>query len=115
MFNVYFFQNKEPFVDDSFLPSPSSLYIDPKVPAFNHPIFWRRPNQLSQSWDRTNQPWVVYRTPMPEDIAQGILGNCWYVYYDDFVVVVVVVVVVCVCVFLLVMQNSFYSQAMLVI
>ncbi|XP_046555772.1 calpain-15-like [Haliotis rubra] len=72
-------QNKTPFVDDSFLPAPKSLYIEPPKPFANMEIQWLRPDKIApSSRAEMKQPWVVYRTPMPEDISQGILGNCWF-------------------------------------
>lgn len=71
-------QNKEPFVDDCFPPAPASLYLDANKPPFPQPIFWQRPRLIQSLDGMRNQPWAVYRTPMPEDIMQGILGNCWF-------------------------------------
>ncbi|XP_059144813.1 calpain-15-like [Physella acuta] len=77
------------FVDDSFPPAPKSLYFDPKKPfslkgngfQVGYPssdeIKWFRPNQIMVQGNQT-LPWAVYRTPMPEDISQGVLGNCWF-------------------------------------
>ncbi|RUS85469.1 hypothetical protein EGW08_006745 [Elysia chlorotica] len=65
------------FVDDQFPPAPKSLFQDPKVPFCEHQIWWRRPHQII-SRTEMNLPWVVCRTPLPEDISQGTLGNCWF-------------------------------------
>ncbi|XP_041358564.1 calpain-15-like [Gigantopelta aegis] len=74
-------QNNIVFIDDSFPPSPKSLFNDPKKPFYSSPIRWLRANQIKvgdSSMGESRQPWVVYRTPMPEDISQGTLGNCWF-------------------------------------
>ncbi|KAL8559577.1 hypothetical protein ACOMHN_018740 [Nucella lapillus] len=71
-------QNKEPFVDDSFPPAPTSLYLDANKPQFSRNIMWQRPRHIVSLDGMRKQPWAVYRTPMPEDIMQGILGNCWF-------------------------------------
>ena len=73
------FQNKESFVDDSFPPAPTSLFLDPNKPLFPQPVVWQRPKKITSFDGRASQSWAVYRTPMPDDIMQGILGNCWCV------------------------------------
>ncbi|GFR92839.1 calpain-D [Elysia marginata] len=65
------------FVDDQFPPAPKSLFQDPKIPFCKHQIYWRRPHQII-SRNEMFLPWVVCRTPLPEDISQGALGNCWF-------------------------------------
>ncbi|KAK7097003.1 calpain-15-like isoform X2 [Littorina saxatilis] len=71
-------EHKEAFVDDSFPPAPVSLFIEPSKPLFPQPVFWRRPKEIV-SWEGpSRQQWAVYRTPMPDDIMQGILGDCWF-------------------------------------
>ncbi|XP_013069901.2 calpain-D-like [Biomphalaria glabrata] len=77
------------FVDDSFPPAPKSLFLDLKRQYFVQEtqspntklsvsnIQWVRPQNIVVP-DGLRIPWVVYRTPMPEDISQGILGNCWF-------------------------------------
>lgn len=71
-------ENQEPFVDDSFPPAPNSLSSNAGKPVCVEPIHWRRPHQIL-SYDGINsQNWAVYRTPMPDDILQGVLGNCWF-------------------------------------
>ncbi|KAH9513830.1 hypothetical protein Btru_031511 [Bulinus truncatus] len=77
----------DPFVDDSFPPAPKSLFLDPKKPFFMPEnqgvlfnasnIHWLRPKDIEVP-DRSTVPWAVYRTPMPEDIFQGILSDCWF-------------------------------------
>lgn len=79
--NDFFFlfnsQNNEAFVDDSFPPSASSLSLDPSKPLCKDPVFWYRPHELISVDGTRMQSWAVYRTPMPDDIIQGVLGNCW--------------------------------------
>ena len=78
------FQNKEPFVDDSFPPIPKSLYFDTNKPT-KHAVQWLRPQEISVSPGEARIPWQVFRTPLPSDITQGILGNCWCVSLGIFV------------------------------
>ena len=66
------------FVDDSFPPNPTSLYIKPRYSS--HPLVnrWLRPHQMEN--DRTSKlAWEVFRNPSPSDIIQGALGDCWFV------------------------------------
>ena len=41
-------------------------------------IHWQRPHEI-QPFDAAekNIPITVFRTPLPTDIVQGVLGNCW--------------------------------------
>ncbi|XP_058468124.1 calpain-D isoform X2 [Malaya genurostris] len=70
-------ENDELFVDDSFPPANKSLYYYPTCHIESNPVVqWRRPHEIC--CDETNSlPWRVFRTPLPSDICQGILGNCW--------------------------------------
>ncbi|XP_055710187.1 calpain-D [Phlebotomus papatasi] len=70
-------ENGELFVDDSFPPAPRSLYYNPNSNTENNPVVqWRRPSEIN--CDGGNfPPWAVFRTPLPSDICQGVLGNCW--------------------------------------
>ncbi|KAK0177003.1 hypothetical protein PV328_001096 [Microctonus aethiopoides] len=71
-------ETNEPFVDDSFPPAPKSLYYNPAETKDNHVMQWRRPHQINvDSSVDSNLPWAVFRTPLPSDISQGVLGNCW--------------------------------------
>uniref|UniRef100_A0A1B0CTR7 Calpain-D n=2 Tax=Lutzomyia longipalpis TaxID=7200 RepID=A0A1B0CTR7_LUTLO len=70
-------ENGELFVDDSFPPAPRSLYYNPNSNTDSNPVVqWRRPSEIN--CDGGNfPPWAVFRTPLPSDICQGVLGNCW--------------------------------------
>lgn len=70
-------ENNELFVDDSFPPAPRSLYYNPNSNNDGNPVVqWRRPHEIN--CDGGNfPPWAVFRTPLPSDICQGVLGNCW--------------------------------------
>ncbi|XP_020283731.1 calpain-D-like [Pseudomyrmex gracilis] len=71
-------ETNEPFVDDSFPPAPKSLYYNPAETKDNHVVQWRRPHQINvDSSVDSKLPWAVFRTPLPSDISQGVLGNCW--------------------------------------
>ena len=75
---IFILQNHEKFVDDSFPPVQKSLYSDPSSNLARHAVTWLRCDKIAVT-NRTDMkiPWVVYRTPMPDDISQGELGNCW--------------------------------------
>ncbi|KAH8400026.1 hypothetical protein KR215_005469 [Drosophila sulfurigaster] len=71
--------NNELFVDDSFPPAPKSLYYNPASSALdggNPVVQWRRPHEINCDGG-AYPPWAVFRTPLPSDICQGVLGNCW--------------------------------------
>ena len=65
------------FVDDSFPPKPTSLYIKPRESSHPRVTRWLRPHQITTDLD--SLPWEVFRNPSPSDIMQGALGDCWYV------------------------------------
>lgn len=70
--------NSEYFIDDSFPPAFKSLYYNPNSPSSSEPnpvVQWLRPHEIN--CDGGNFPWAVFRTPLPSDICQGVLGNCW--------------------------------------
>ncbi|XP_063414757.1 calpain-15-like isoform X2 [Mytilus trossulus] len=71
-------QNDEQFVDDSFPPESKSLFCDETQPFTNTPIAWCRPKEVAGAPGEGKIGWKIYRTPMPEDISQGVLGNCWF-------------------------------------
>lgn len=89
---AYCLDNGELFVDDSFPPAPKSLYYNAAQPTTNgtggggstiigqdqNPVVqWRRPQEINCD-DGSVGPWKVFRsTPLPSDICQGVLGNCW--------------------------------------
>uniref|UniRef100_A0A023F4R8 Putative calpain-like thiol protease family n=2 Tax=Triatoma infestans TaxID=30076 RepID=A0A023F4R8_TRIIF len=69
-------QNDEPFVDDSFPPAPKSLYYNGHDVKDNRVVQWLRPHQINADTE-PGLSWAVFRTPLPSDISQGVLGNCW--------------------------------------
>lgn len=73
-----FSQSNELFVDDSFPPAPRSLYYNPTASGVdpNPVVQWRRPHEINCDGG-SFPPWAVFRTPLPSDICQGVLGNCW--------------------------------------
>ncbi|XP_077984043.1 uncharacterized protein LOC144438758 isoform X1 [Glandiceps talaboti] len=72
-------QDHSQFIDDSFRPSSKSLYYNDKEQFDSRVCDWLRPDQIQcTSRDELQIPWAVFRTPMPSDISQGILGNCWF-------------------------------------
>ncbi|XP_073994307.1 calpain 15 small optic lobes isoform X2 [Rhodnius prolixus] len=69
-------QNDEPFVDDSFPPAPKSLYYNGHDVKDNRVVQWLRPHQINAD-SEPSLSWAVFRKPLPSDISQGVLGNCW--------------------------------------
>lgn len=66
------------FIDDSFPPIPKSLYYGSDDSSNSHNVTqWLRPQDI-KSDANSSVKWAVFRTPMPSDISQGILGNCWF-------------------------------------
>lgn len=64
-------------MDDSFPPAPRSLYYNPNGNGDSNPVVqWRRPHEINCDGGAF-PPWAVFRTPLPSDICQGVLGNCW--------------------------------------
>jgi calpain-15 len=69
--------NNEPFVDDSFPPAPKSLSYKPNANNKTHVAKWLRPNEVTVD-EKYDLNWTVFRNPLPSDIIQGVLGNCWF-------------------------------------
>uniref|UniRef100_T1J9T8 Calpain-D n=1 Tax=Strigamia maritima TaxID=126957 RepID=T1J9T8_STRMM len=67
-------QNHESFIDDSFPPIGRSLFYSS---VESNVVQWLRPHQITCDAGESHIKWAVFRTPLPSDISQGILGNCW--------------------------------------
>jgi hypothetical protein len=68
----------EPFTDPDFPPADKSLYSDPSQPVARWQVGkWERPSETRDDFDSQRIEWTVLREARPEDIAQGVLGNCW--------------------------------------
>jgi calpain-15 len=68
----------EPFTDPDFPPADKSLYSDPSQPVARWQVGkWERPSETRDDFDSQGIEWTVLREARPEDIAQGVLGNCW--------------------------------------
>ncbi|TKR80373.1 hypothetical protein L596_014456 [Steinernema carpocapsae] len=63
-------KKKSLFVDVAFPPTNQSLFLDTQR---NSDIVWRRPGEISDN------PKLFVEGASPNDVAQGILGNCWFV------------------------------------
>lgn len=59
------------FVDIEFPPTSSSLFLDPE--KTHAEIIWKRPGELVEN------PCLFVEGASPNDVTQGILGNCWFV------------------------------------
>lgn len=69
---------KQIYVDDTFPPAPTSLYYNPAENKDAHVVKWRRLRDINFDDDPDKDlPWAVFRRPLPSDISQGVLGNCW--------------------------------------
>lgn len=84
------FQHKKLFVDESFPPTPKSLFYSPNDNKEGHVVKWRRPKDIPVD----NNPdkslaWAVFRTPLPSDISQG--AN----FHDRIVTVVIILSLRC--------------------
>ncbi|XP_052795439.1 calpain-15-like [Mya arenaria] len=75
---LYCRENHITFVDDSFPPSSKSLYRDPSSELARYQVNWLRCKDMHAHKSEDKVPWKVYRTPLPDDISQGQLGNCWF-------------------------------------
>lgn len=74
-------KNSLNFIDDSFPPLNASLYLQNSTNSLrlsSGPISWHRPGDIQSDISSATVKWAVFRTPMPSDISQGILGNCWF-------------------------------------
>jgi len=71
--------NKIQFVDDSFPPAEKSLYLQPRFSEHPRVANWLRPQQIhSFGGNAHGIPLAVFRSPRPDDIMQGVLGDCWF-------------------------------------
>lgn len=69
------------FVDDSFPPTDKSLYFEPRHSEHPRVTDWRRPENIKAfrgGHGTTSIPLAVFRNPRPDDIMQGVLGDCWF-------------------------------------
>ncbi|CAG0917812.1 unnamed protein product [Notodromas monacha] len=71
-------QYKCAFVDPSFPPAPKSLFYQGEASKkLNTVTQWLRPSEIRSESGFERLSWTVFRSPLPSDISQGILGNCW--------------------------------------
>lgn len=69
---------KQFYVDESFPPAATSLYYCPSENKDTHVVKWKRLRDINFDDDPDKTlPWAVFRKPLPSDISQGVLGNCW--------------------------------------
>lgn len=71
------------FVDDSFRPAEKSLYLKPRFSEHPRVRKWLRPQEINSvdggiHHSSSNIPLAVFRSPRPDDIMQGVLGDCWF-------------------------------------
>lgn len=63
-------KKKQPFVDTFFPPTNQSLFLEQ---GRSSDIVWKRPAELHPD------PHLFVEGASPNDVTQGILGNCWFV------------------------------------
>uniref|UniRef100_A0A914D0X9 Calpain catalytic domain-containing protein n=1 Tax=Acrobeloides nanus TaxID=290746 RepID=A0A914D0X9_9BILA len=63
-------KKKQLFVDVTFPPTNSSLFLDQDRTS---EIVWKRPEEIIKD------PKLFVEGASPNDVTQGILGNCWFV------------------------------------
>lgn len=68
-------EHKKLYIDKKFPPTSQSLYNNPD--GNKKFLTWRRPKDTI-SGDK-NLPWVVFRKPVPSDVLQGNIDNCWFI------------------------------------
>uniref|UniRef100_A0A8D8YZE4 Calpain-D n=1 Tax=Cacopsylla melanoneura TaxID=428564 RepID=A0A8D8YZE4_9HEMI len=75
---TYCTDSNESFVDDRFPPAHNSLYYSGTSTDRKDQLVtqWLRPYDINMSEDK-HLKWAVFRNPLPTDISQGVLGNCW--------------------------------------
>ena len=69
-------------MDDSFRPDEKSLYLKPRFSEHPRVRKWLRPQEIKSvdggiHHSSSNIPLAVFRSPRPDDIMQGVLGDCW--------------------------------------
>ena len=76
---IYFvvIQDGTTYCDMSFPATSGSIAKTSQCKLARLTVQWLTPGMISSPRGEDKIPWVVYRTPMPEDISQGQLGNCW--------------------------------------
>lgn len=67
-------RNGSLFVDPEFPPTNVSLFLDTDRSA---DVVWKRPGDL------VDDPQLFVEGASPNDVTQGILGNCWYVFLTN--------------------------------
>lgn len=73
-------QQRIQFIDDSFPPTEKSLYLKPRYSEHPRVAKWLRPQEIKAFGGVRGTaaiPLVVFRNPRPDDIMQGVLGDCW--------------------------------------
>ncbi|XP_020605318.1 calpain-15-like [Orbicella faveolata] len=69
------------FIDDSFPPAEKSLYLEPRFSEHPRVAEWRRPQHITSFGGGRGTASIalaVFRSPRPDDIMQGVLGDCWF-------------------------------------